>query len=551
MGTFEQLRACLERIEGRGYGAYRDLIGTWKSNDLEFIVDHVQGDPFAAPSRVRVRVDGAVPDSDRQCSDGRVAAEDWLLRRFAQSLPKERRGSGRSGEFQCLQPGPEIEERSAIRVLPDGTVEARFRLGFPARGRRVLGRAAWTMIDQDVRRAARSLGESDGLDKHIRSVRRQRALRRSLQPAGLVAFVADGSVLARTSGVDQRPLEGAVPFVSPESLRVRLDVAGESISGLGIREGVTLIVGGGYHGKSTVLSAVQRGHLEHVPGDGREGVVSVLHAVKIRAEDGRSVASVDISPFLRDLPGGRSTRPFSTQDASGSTSQAAAIIESVEAGATLLLLDEDTSATNLMVRDERMRELIPREQEPITPFVERIRQLYETAGISSLLVIGGVGDYLAVADTVVGMVDFRALDLTDKAHSLNVSLPRPPGPLSLAPGRKLAPSSYIPGKISARDDRRVRYNREDIDLVGVEQILSGDHAWSVGQGIAVMQSLGTGNEPFEKLLDAFEARLDEHGVDCLSPRASPVGDLIRPRRHEIAAALNRHRGLRVAVTDKS
>jgi predicted ABC-class ATPase len=551
MGTFEQLRTCLERIEGRSYGAYRDLVGTWQTKEFEFIVDHVQGDPFAAPSRVRVRVKGTVGDADRQCLDGRVAAEDWLLRRFAQSLPNERRGSGRSGEFQCLTPGPEIEERSAVRVFPDGTVEARFRLGFPARGRRVLGRAAWSMINEDVRKAAGILCESDGLEKHIRSVRRQRALRRSLRSAGLVAFVADGAVLARTSGVDQRPLDGAVPFVSPESLRVHLDVDGECIPGLGISEGVTLIVGGGYHGKSTVLSAIQRGHLEHIPGDGREGVVSVLHAVKVRAEDGRSVASVDISPFLGDLPGGRSTRPFSSKDASGSTSQAAAIIESVEAGATLLLLDEDTSATNLMVRDERMRELIPREQEPITPFVERIRQMYETAGISSLLVIGGVGDYLAVADTVIGMVDFRALDLTGKAHSLNVTVPSPPGPLIFAPGRKVVPSSYIPGKISARDGRRVRYNREDIDLVGVEQILSADHAWSVGQGMAVMQSLGVGEESLDTLLDVIEKRLDEYGVDCLSPRSSPVGDLIRPRRHEIAAALNRHRGLRVEISDKS
>jgi len=545
------MRTLLERIDGRGYPAYRDLVGIWQFDSFELIVDHVQGDPFASPSRVRVRVQGALSERDIRCQDGRIAAEDWLLRRFEQALPSGRRGSGRSGQIQCLRPGPEIEERSAIQILSDGTIEARFRVGLPARGRRVLGRAAWDMFDVDARRCAGQLNGTEGLAEHIASVRLQRGLRRALAGAGLVAFVADGSVLPRASGVDQRPMVDAVPFEAPDSLRVSLTVGEDTVSGLGIPEGVTVIVGGGFHGKSTLLMALQRGHLDHIPGDGRERVVAISDAVKVRAEDGRPVSAVGISSFLRDLPGGRSTVSFSTDDASGSTSQAAAIMEAIESGARLLLLDEDTSATNLMVRDERMRALIPREQEPITPFVERVRQMFETSGISTLMVVGGVGDYLAVADTVVGMVEYRPHDMTQTAKVLALTAPNPPDAFRVADDRTIAASSFKPGKISARDERRIRYNDTDIDLVGVEQVLSGDHAWSIGQAIAQMNRIGPEWQSLVDRLDAIDSLIDDGGIDVLSPRSTPVGDLVRPRRHEVAAALNRIRGLRVQVPDKT
>ena len=548
MSDEARLISALNRIDRRSYPAYRDLSGVWDLGNFKLIFDRIQGDPFAAPSRVRVVVQTAIEDAILVDRDSRIAAEDWLLRQLIAGLRSRKLGSGRSGEIQCLRPGPEVEERSAVRLHPDGRAEARIQIGLPARGRRVLGDAAWQLIDEGVRDAASALLEVDGLSEHVSSVRRQRKLRRAMREANLVAFIADGSTLPRESGVSQKPLPGAVPFVSPDSLAVTLESDGEVVRGMGIPEGVTVIVGGGFHGKSTLLQAIQRGHLDHVPGDGREGVVAHPDTVKVRAEDGRRVAAVDISGFLSDLPGGRDTRSFETDDASGSTSQAAAIVEAVESGAKVLLVDEDTSATNLLVRDALMRELIAPDREPITPFVERVQPLVKVSGVSTIIVIGGVGDYLRVADTVVGMNAYRPEDLRDRVDEL-VSRARAcdaeaePSPLR----RRVQPVSLAPGKIRARDERRVRYGDDDLDLVGVEQILSSDHAWSVARAMAFLHTGIAGSTEMPALLDLLEDRLDAEGVDVLSGGRHPEGGLIRPRRHEVAAAINRLRGLKVEV----
>jgi predicted ABC-class ATPase len=329
---------------------------------------------------------------------------------------------------------------------------------------------------------------------------------------------------------------------------VSLDGLDGPISGLGVPEGLTLIVGGGFHGKSTVLQAIQRGFLDHIPGDGREQVVSRGDVVKVRAEDGRCVQAVDVSAFLRELPGGRQTAPFSTEDASGSTSQAAAIIEAIESGASVLLLDEDTSATNLLVRDERMRQLIPQQHEPITPFVERVRELYERWGVSTVMVLGGVGDYLAVSDTVIGMVGYRPRDLTAQAQALSGEAAQPPTPLSEPPAPRpvLLSSLALTGKgrVRARDQRRVDYGRAEIDLSAVEQVLDAAHAESLGHSLGWLSVTQEGALPLSALLDILEDALDQHGVEALSPFREPSGRLIRPRRHEVAAALSRLRSFR-------
>jgi predicted ABC-class ATPase len=575
----EELRAGCRRLDGRQYPAYKDLRGRWDLGEVLLSLDHVQGDPFAAPSRLRLRVQTGLAALAAD-PDARLAAEDWLLRRFAAALPGaraagdgrdrrsggggrarggERRGSGRSGEITVYRPGPEIVERSALRLLADGRAEVRFSVGLPAGGRRILGRQAAALLLEDVPGAARALmgvADDPGLAAQVASVRAQRALRRQLAPRGLVAFVADGAVLPRASGISQAPLAGAVAFESPPSLRVTLETPGGPVPGMGVPSGVTLIVGGGFHGKSTLLMALQRGPMDHIPGDGRERVVALPGAVKIRAEDGRRVAGVDISPFLRDLPGGRSTAPFTTDDASGSTSQAAAIVEAAEGGAEVLLIDEDTSATNLLVRDERMRALIPREREPITPFVERVRQVREGWGLSTVMVVGGVGDYLAVADTVIAMEDWRPRDVTAQARALAGEAPAAPGPLGALRGRVPLPlGEGAPGdrygrdrpmKIRSRDARRLDFGGEEVELSAVEQVLDPAHAATLGHALRVLyEALVDGERDIRRLLDGLEALLDAEGVEALSPYEAPPGDLIRPRRHEVAAALSRLRTLQV------
>ena len=549
MRDARDLEALLRRIDGRSYPAYRDLVGPWDLGEgLRIQVDHVQGDPFAAPSRLRLRVPTGI--EPEVCGDGvaRVAAEDWLLRCFGADLSGQRRGSGRSGQLQVYRPGPEVVARSAVRLLEDGTAEVRFQAGLPARGRRVLGGEARGLFLEDLPAAAgrlREVGGDPGLQGHLASVRRQQALRDQLEAHGLVAFIADGSVLPRRTGVDPAPLPDAVPFHSPPSLRVTLPTPDGPMAGMGLPAGMTLVVGGGFHGKSTVLQALQRGHLDHVPGDGREGVVSLPEVVKVRAEDGRAVCGVDISPFLGTLPGGRSTRPFHTADASGSTSQAAALVEALEAGSRLLLMDEDTCATNLMVRDARMQRLVPPEAEPIRPLLSRIRQLVEERGVSVVLVVGGLGDYLAVADTVIGMEAFEARDLTARAAELAGPRPAPPGPLAPPLPRRIRPASLRPGgkgRVRARDARRVEYGTEELDLSAVEQILDGAHARTLALALRALADAPPGRT-LPALLDGLEQLLRAEGLDALSPFREPVGDLIWPRRQDLAAALNRLRSL--------
>ncbi len=547
--TGDALQVLCNRIDGRPYPFYKDLLGAWELDGFELVVDHVQGDPYAAPSTIRLRVQTDLTPAD--CSDPvrREAAEDWLLRRFGSRLPNSRRGSGRSGELRVTRPGPEILGRTALRLSPDGRCEVRMAAGLPAKGRRVLGRQAWLLVSQDLAAAAAQLHVAPGLTQHLDGVVLQRALRAQLRPRGLVAFVADGSRLPRLSGVDQGPLPDAVPTESPESLAVTLDSPAGPIRGLGIPTGVTLIVGGGFHGKSTLLNALQRGHLDHVPGDGRERVVCDPDAVKIRAEDGRRVAGVDVSAFLGDLPGGRTTRPFWTDDASGSTSQAAALVEAHQAGARVLLLDEDTSATNLLVRDARMRALIPRESEPITPLVERVREVCEAWSLSLVMVVGGVGDYLAVADTVIGMLDYHPVDLGPAARQHAGPLPEPPEPLEPPLPRVVLPQGLDPaGRVQARRSDRVRYGEEDLDLRALEQILSPDHARTLGHALRLLHEdlVRTEGRPVDRLLDRLEALLRAEGLEVLSPRDWPDGSLVWPRRHEVAAALNRLRSLRLA-----
>jgi len=388
------------------------------------------------------------------------------------------------------------------------------------------------------------------LRRFVEGAEDQAWLRRQLEAAGLVAFVADGALLPRRSGCDDRPLDPrqVVPFAAPPSLRVTLETPNAGpVSGLGIRRGVTLIVGGGFHGKSTLLNAVERGVYNHVPDDGRERVVTVAGATRIRAEDGRYVNGVDISPFIGTLPGGIDTHRFSSENASGSTSQAAAIVEAVELGATCLLMDEDTCATNFMIRDERMQALVPAAKEPIVPFVERVGALHRDLGVSTILVMGGSGAYFGTADTVIMMDAWLPVDRTADARRLappGVEPTRWPG----RPGRRIPwPESVDPSrgrrevKVSARSVRRLQFGAGEIDLSALTQLVDISQTRAVGEILVCLRrKLMDGKLSLGELLDRVCRVLDTDGLDAVAGR--PVGYLAAPRRQEIGAALNRLRG---------
>jgi len=579
MRTLEDLRRILARIDGRGYKAYEEIEGAYEGPGWVLYVDHVQGDPFAPPSKVRVRVDGrraGFPADVYRTSVRRVALEDFLARRVRQSIDavsRGRRGSGKSGVIWVDAGGQEVLERTAVRVRPEW-IECRLQVGLPAAGRTVLGRQAEEMLCREVPEIVRrSLFWTEVPEgecrRFIECVENQEAIRAQLRERGLVAFVADGSILPRRSGVSELPLERAIPFRSPESLRVTMAVPNpvlwngrvhDTLMGMGIPEGVTLIVGGGYHGKSTVLRALERSVYPHIPGDGREYVVTREDAVTIRAEDGRRIERVDLTPFIGQLPYGQRTDDFSTENASGSTSQAANILEALEAGSRLLLIDEDTSATNFMVRDARMQALVAKELEPITPFVDRVRELYERLGVSTILVMGGSGDYLDVADTVILMREYVPEDVTAEARRIARAYPtqrRPeaPRPIERVVERVPCAESLDPSrgrrevKIDAKAVDLILFGETAIDLRAVEQIVDLSQTRAIGYALhCAAERFMDGRRTVREILDELERLFAREGIDVLDPfrrGEEHPGNFARPRRYEIAAALNRLRTVRM------
>jgi predicted ABC-class ATPase len=560
----DTLRDRLLRIDGRGYKAYKDIAGRYAATGFELAIDHVQGDPFAEPSRLRVFVEpdaAGLPADAYRTATRRVAAADYLNRVLDRSLAERSRtrGSGKSGELRILRPGQQVLRRAALHVDESGGVEARFRAGLPARGRTALGREAVEMLTGDVPAAiAASLleGAHDvaALLRHVQAVVDARALRAQLPEHGLVAFVADGAHLPRRSGIDDGPLERAetTPFQSPPALRVTLRTeAGAAVHGMGVPVGVTLIVGGGYHGKSTLLRAIERGVYDHVPDDGRERVVTNADAVKVRAEDGRAVAGTDISNFIGTLPGGRGTRAFETANASGSTSQAASIVEALEAGAACLLLDEDTSATNFMIRDARMQALIAREHEPITPFIDRARQLADELAVSTIVVVGGAGDYFDVADTVIAMRDYIPAEVTADARRIAATLPTTRraegGAWRTIAARVPLPGSLNPGRgrhrvhVRARTEERALFGSGEVELSAVEQLVEPAQTRAIALAVAAArEQIMDGKRTLDDALRAIMQQLEADGLDAF--QREPTGELTAFRVYELAAFLNRVRG---------
>lgn len=519
-------------------------------------------------------MDGAVAGFPRGLvsnRDRRIALADFLARRFRGAIPRSgsSAGSGHSGRIRIDAGGQEVLERTAIRISGDpsgpGFVEARVEVGLPAAGRRILGQRAADLLTRELPAIAgqtlvfRSLPEG-APESFVNAVENQHHLRSQLEARSLAAFVPDGAILPRVHGASEHPLtDGIVPFDSPASLRVNLPLlhpgnGPPEIRGMGVPEGVTLIVGGGFHGKSTLLQALARSVVPHVPGDGRDLVVTRADAVTIRAEEGRAVSSVDVSPFIRELPGERATTAFTTENASGSTSQAASIVEALEAGSRLLLMDEDTSATNLMIRDARMQALVAREAEPIVALLDRVRELFERYRISTILVMGGSGDYFDTADTVIQLADYRPREVTAQAREVAARYPTRRSSEAGAGGshtRERYPESPSFDPAGRKGTPRIRANRrdlllygeEEVDLRAVEQLFDESQTRAAGYAMELASREFTAR-PVGELLDALETRLDEAGLEALTADGRAglhPGRLARPRRYEIASALNRLR----------
>ena len=567
----QRLREKLLRIDRKGYKAYKGLKGEYKFPNYTLLIESVQSDPFAPPSRIRVSLSmstAGFPFELYSNNSKKTGLEDFLLRKAYMTLKslEKRRGTGKSGILDIQKPGQEILKQTGV-VVKDGRIEARFFIGLPALGRTILARDAeeifFRSIPEFVRRALLfDKRDYKKLKEHTSLVEDQDYLREKLKQMGLVSFIKDNSILPRRSGIDSRPMEkGAIPFKSPESLRVKINLPNRGeVTGMGIPEGITLIAGGGYHGKTTLLLAIQNGVYNHIEGDGREFVITVKNAIKIRAEDGRRIEKVDISPFINNLPMGMDTRDFSTDNASGSTSQAANIIEAIEAGAELLLLDEDTSATNFMIRDKRMQLLVAKDNEPITPFIDKVKSLYKDYGVSTILVMGGSGDYLDIADRVIVMENFIPKDATEKAKMIVKKVPsdrRKEGGERFGKIRErvIRPEGFNPRrgrkevKIDTPSLNVIRFGRESINLSSVEQIVNINQTKSIGYALLYILKNGIidGRRTLRDILRVLERELvSSSDYDKLSPFGIPMGEFKEIRPLEVASAINRMRSLKVS-----
>jgi predicted ABC-class ATPase len=569
MNTATELRNKLRSIDHKGYPAYKDLKGQYNFGDYVLSIDHVQGDPFASPSRLSVRVEKAkagFPAAYYDTKAKRITLQDHLTRLFGRQVAGgsfQAKGSGKSGLMSVSRCGQQVLERTAMRVK-DGDLILRFEAGFPANGRTINARELEKMLFDilpDCVRRSLYYGKIDKekLRQTICLCEDQQYIRQCLTERKLCAFIADGSVLPRESGVSERPMKNGVPFRSPESLRITLDLPNKgAVSGMGIPQGITLFVGGGYHGKSTILQALQNGVYDHIAGDGRELVITDASAFKLRAEDGRSVTGVDISPFIKNLPNRKDTVHFSTEDASGSTSQAANLMEALESGSSLILIDEDTSATNFMVRDRLMAQVITPGEEPITPFISRVRGMYEDLGVSSVIVAGSSGAFFHMADTIIQMKEYVPIDITQKAKEAAAAYEDrgaedaddarkfPPFNRKRCPGPDMALRKEDRIKMKAMGTSEISICKENVELRYLEQLKDQEQSMALAYLLKYAQlKMMDGRKDLRQIGDLLEEQLNGSGLESLFERGDVSSQLARPRKQEILACINRYRKLKI------
>lgn len=588
MKTNQELRQLLHEIDRKSYPAYKQLRGVYRFDGYFLSIEHVQGDPFAAPSKVSIQVSGEWSGLKEMTvlydkEENKVALEDYLLREFGKKVSEysfQARGSGKSGIMSVSRPGQEVLKRTACELeKKDGKLTIRMEIGFPANGRTVNSRELEKIFFDYLPACIKKTLHASSLDKEkIRQVvelaEDQTALRRELKKRGLVAFVANESILPRESGISKKPMRQAVPFRSPKEMEISIELPHRGvIKGMAVPKGITMIVGGGYHGKSTLLRALELGVYNHVKGDGREFVITDDTAMKIRAEDGRSVKRVDISLFINNLPNGKDTRHFSTEDASGSTSQAANVVEAMEAGSKVLLIDEDTSATNFMIRDELMQRVVRQEVEPITPFTMRVRELYEKYGISTVLVAGSSGSYFHVADHVIQMNQYEPFEITAAAKEAAKDFPLPAQWMESVPepdfarvfqkdrslggnNRKLNPKDSRYGRKDNRPGAEGRVktkvmgldgisiNKEQIDLHYVEQLVDSEQSAALAQLMKYILAQGfDGTRTLREVVEQTSGVWRQNGWEAVCGSSMIPGNLAMPRTQEIFACINRFRRL--------
>ncbi|MDL4840397.1 ABC-ATPase domain-containing protein [Aquibacillus rhizosphaerae] len=568
----KKLQKLLSEIDGKSFKAYKSIQGRYSFHHFELMVDYVQGDPFAAPSKIRIIIPNVYRKIDSSWKDDyfrKVYAEDTIARSVAAAIAKnnkQSKGSGKSGLIAIDAPGQEILDRTAVSIDPSH-VTICLSIGLPANGRRINGNEAEKLLFDAIpgilSKSIFSI-EDDSIHAAVKLADQHQAIRRKMEENEWIAFIANGSILPRQSGISNKPLKQAIPFKSPDTNKVQIHLPHQNqpLEGMAIKKGVTVIVGGGYHGKSTLLNAIERGVYHHIVGDGREFVVTNPDAVKVRAEDGRQISTVNISSFINDLPHQQDTKRFTTENASGSTSQAANVVEAIESGATTILIDEDTSATNFMIRDSRMQALVAKEKEPITPFIDKVKQMNDHLKVSTILVMGGSGDYFDVADQVIMMDQYEPKNVTEQAKEIAEKYPNVRDAYDAQGFGSISKRYFLPAslqtqrgknsKVQAKGLSTIIMGKTDISLHYIEQLVDSSQTNMIAEIIRYLDKQGMlkNEQSLEQLLNRIEEQIDEKGLASFAafPNQHP-GDLARPRRFEIAATLNRIRTANVKILD--
>lgn len=570
MKTFTELETLLMSINRKSYPAYKELKGNYIFPDFQLNIEHVQGDPFASPSRVSVylkKVQADFPEAYYENKHKRIALQDYLTRKFANAVNQyafQAKGSGKSGLIRVSRCGQEVLERSALGIT-NGELLVRFDVGFPANGRTInaleLKKIFFEYLPSIVRKTLYYKNcRKDELKAVIELAEDQQFIREELKKRDLVAFVANDSILPRESGVSKRPMRKCIRFQSPETMEVEMDLPNHGmIRGMGISKGITLIVGGGYHGKSTLLKAIEQGIYNHIAGDGREYVITCEEAVKVRAEDGRSITHVNISPFINDLPNKKDTRDFSTEDASGSTSQAANVVEAVQAGSKLLLIDEDTCATNFMVRDQLMQKIVSGNKEPITPFTQQAREMYERLDVSVVMVAGSSGAYFYIADHIIQMDNYRVVDITkhvknviekeeiseDKESRISVTELMNPSIKPRILQSEAVEKKHGQIKIKQFGNSGFSIGKTEVDLKYLEQLTDIEQTTTLGHCLKMLVvEMEKKPQNLDVLADNLWKKIQLKGFSALFEEKYLPVDLAQVRKIDIYMCVNRYRGLR-------
>ena len=570
METIEVLKYKLESINEKDYGAYQSLKGEYDYSQFKLLIDQIPKDPYAPPHTgiYRVIVKNNFINQFNYIFNTKIseiAFRDFLARNFYNATVKNskgRRGTGNSGIITIAKPGQAILERNSVIVNKE-IIEVRFFIGLPANERKINSQICQVMLFEELPEIIALALFPENLDmrsleQHIKTAEDAEYIRSRLESLNLVAFIADNSILPRKSGITDEPLDRnkVFPFKSPESLRVEIDLphSGKT-KGMGIPKGITLIVGGGYHGKSTLLNAIEMGIYNHIPGDGREKCISDFSTIKIRAYNGRYIEKVDISTFINHLPLQKNTTQFSTDNASGSTSQAASIMEAIEVGTNVLLMDEDTCAANFMIRDQKMQKLVEKDDEPITTFIDKVESLYSNKGISTILVSGGIGDYFDVSNIVIQMKNYNPIDVTGKAHEISRSTSNK----RLCEGKEhqisvneRAPvkdcinpyNNYNKKSVYSTEINRINFGKNIIDLTDLEQLIELSQTKAIAEAILHINKYFDGKMPLKEIIHKLMSDIEKNGLDILNNKAS--GYFAGFRGLELAFAINRLRALKIA-----